>query len=316
MNTLRITAAALLAAGLCHGADPPIEKVTVKPRVVSRYDWSLPPGTPAEQVKAITERHKELNKAFWKKLKAIPNKDEEAQEKLFEAEYPAPEDPAGLLIELARQHPKDPAAFDALLWVIKNTRRDRDRTGAPYDRAWDMLTRDYARHPRIGEFCRALTHEDTHLPSAAFVRQVYEKHPEPAARAQAGLTLAAILRRQGAFSGRFKKLKPEELPQWVEGWGKEVSDFLLKADGEKLSKEGEAILERLVADKELAGVNYERREKTRNVGEVAETILFELRHLQPGKPAPDIVGEDIDGKPMRLSDFRGKVVLLDFWGDW
>jgi peroxiredoxin len=38
--------------------------------------------------------------------------------------------------------------------------------------------------------------------------------------------------------------------------------------------------------------------------------------LQPGKIAPDIVGEDIDGKPMKLSDFRGKVVLLDFWGFW
>ena len=35
-----------------------------------------------------------------------------------------------------------------------------------------------------------------------------------------------------------------------------------------------------------------------------------------GKPAPEIEGEDIDGKPMKLSDFRGKVVLLDFWGHW
>ncbi|MDZ4774014.1 MAG: hypothetical protein SGI72_12865 [Planctomycetota bacterium] len=32
--------------------------------------------------------------------------------------------------------------------------------------------------------------------------------------------------------------------------------------------------------------------------------------------APDIVGEDIDGQPIRLSDYRGKVVMLDFWGHW
>lgn len=37
---------------------------------------------------------------------------------------------------------------------------------------------------------------------------------------------------------------------------------------------------------------------------------------KPGKPAPEITGEDIDGKPMKLSDFRGQVVLLDFWGNW
>jgi hypothetical protein len=35
-----------------------------------------------------------------------------------------------------------------------------------------------------------------------------------------------------------------------------------------------------------------------------------------GKPAPEITGEDIDGKPLKLSDYRGKVVVLDFWGNW
>ena len=34
------------------------------------------------------------------------------------------------------------------------------------------------------------------------------------------------------------------------------------------------------------------------------------------RPAPEIIGKDLDGKPMKLSDFRGKVVMLDFWGDW
>ena len=35
-----------------------------------------------------------------------------------------------------------------------------------------------------------------------------------------------------------------------------------------------------------------------------------------GLPAPEIVGEDLDGVPFRLSDYRGKVVVLDFWGHW
>ena len=52
------------------------------------------------------------------------------------------------------------------------------------------------------------------------------------------------------------------------------------------------------------------------LGKLAGRKLFEMRYLQPGKVAPDIVGEDIDGKPMKLSDFRGKVILLDFWGFW
>jgi len=50
--------------------------------------------------------------------------------------------------------------------------------------------------------------------------------------------------------------------------------------------------------------------------ELAKRELFDLEHLQVGKPAPDIVGKDLDGVEFRLSDYRGKVVLLDFWGHW
>ena len=43
---------------------------------------------------------------------------------------------------------------------------------------------------------------------------------------------------------------------------------------------------------------------------------FEKERLQIGMEVPDIEGEDLDGVPFKLSDYRGKVVLLDFWGDW
>jgi hypothetical protein len=44
--------------------------------------------------------------------------------------------------------------------------------------------------------------------------------------------------------------------------------------------------------------------------------LLNIDHLAPGKEAPDIIGVDLDGKSLRLSDYRGKVVLLDFWASW
>ena len=35
-----------------------------------------------------------------------------------------------------------------------------------------------------------------------------------------------------------------------------------------------------------------------------------------GMVAPDIQGVDLSGTPFALSDYKGKVILVDFWGDW
>ncbi len=54
----------------------------------------------------------------------------------------------------------------------------------------------------------------------------------------------------------------------------------------------------------------------RAIGKICGGELFALENLAVGKVAPDIEGEDMDGVSFKLSDYRGKVVMLDFWGDW
>ncbi len=49
------------------------------------------------------------------------------------------------------------------------------------------------------------------------------------------------------------------------------------------------------------------------VGDKAKAELFQIHRLAVGKEAPEIEGEDQDGERFKLSDYRGKVVLLDFW---
>jgi hypothetical protein len=109
---------------------------------------------------------------------------------------------------------------------------------------------------------------------------------------------AAALRRI-AEKNTHKDVKGNALLQL--GW------VLKQSDG----KQALEVLERVQS--EYGDVLYSGK---RTVGEQAAAEIFEVVNLAVGKVAPDIVGEDLHGAPMKLSDFRGKVVFLDFWGDW
>ena len=41
-----------------------------------------------------------------------------------------------------------------------------------------------------------------------------------------------------------------------------------------------------------------------------------VKAVKDRNPAPDFTLKDADGKVVRLSDYKGKVVLLDFWATW
>ena len=56
------------------------------------------------------------------------------------------------------------------------------------------------------------------------------------------------------------------------------------------------------------------------VAVVAFLVIYlqrgELKQIKLGAPAPDFRLVSIDGREVSLSDFKGKVVLLNFWATW
>ncbi|GAB4154368.1 MAG: hypothetical protein Fur0037_23020 [Planctomycetota bacterium] len=125
----------------------------------------------------------------------------------------------------------------------------------------------------------------------------------------------AILCRSMIYGGpddavRFlRKAKDESPHHEVQGWARyALAKSLLRASSE--SEEAEKLLEDLSA--RFDDVKSYRGTLAR----AAKADLFEYRNLRVGKVAPEIEGKDADGAVFKLSDYRGKVIFLDFWGYW
>jgi peroxiredoxin len=56
--------------------------------------------------------------------------------------------------------------------------------------------------------------------------------------------------------------------------------------------------------------------KSTELGRQLKMSMDALRLTSVGAQAPDFIQNDVNGKPVSLSSFRGKYVLLDFWASW
>ncbi len=68
----------------------------------------------------------------------------------------------------------------------------------------------------------------------------------------------------------------------------------------------------------LVSVYHDTPLRDTTYGVMAEAMLnaHDLSELAIGQKAPEIIGTDVDGNEMKLSDYLGKVLVIDFWGDW
>ena len=72
----------------------------------------------------------------------------------------------------------------------------------------------------------------------------------------------------------------------------------------------EEIVEMIVG--ELESLKEEYPDQT----ELLDKEIFKVSNLTIGREAPNIKGVDTDEVEFELKDYRGKVVVIDFWGDW
>ncbi len=107
--------------------------------------------------------------------------------------------------------------------------------------------------------------------------------------------------------------QPALLDQYVHERHKAATaQFVKEADPAALERQAEELLERVVTEFDDVPHWYDKRP----LGAIAQGELTALRHLKVGMIAPEIVGRDHQNKLFSLAEYRGKVVVLIFSGNW
>lgn len=187
----------------------------------------------------------------------------------------------------AKANPKADDAPQALSYIMQlPLRGGKDN---PKTAALAILNKEHVKNPAIAKHLRSIL-QSGDKEAAKFARSVFEENPDKTARAHAA---KALMKSREQVVQLAERLKDEDLRERFE-----------KARGKNAVAE---ILEQAkTAEKEIAEYRSKLQGELKGV----------FPDLSVGAAAPEIVSRTLEGKEVKLSDLKGKVVVLDIWATW
>lgn len=272
-------------------------------------------ATPAKQYQALVKEYEEASRAFRKATTDEERKAAVENMDMFPRRF----------LDLAEKYPTDPVALEALTqavrvlnsvdsltqtaWEMNKAAFPAGSTDHSAGKAIALLLRDHIGSDKLGLVCERMRY-GIRREYETFLRQVLKASPHKDVRGLASLSLAEFLDSHLLKLDLLKE-RPELAKRYASLLGREYFEELQRKGHANLAREIETLIEQAATKYGDVKMPYGG-----TVGEQAEAKLFEIRHLAVGKEASEIEGNDQDGKQFKLSDYRGKVVLLYFWSEY
>ena len=215
-------------------------------------------------------------------------------------------------LSLAEAHPEAPEAPEALAWIhVGGLGSYSAKTDAECDASFDLMARRYLDRDAILPVCRIAGSNAGRAHAEAFLRAAVERSPNLKVRALSCFSLGRYQQELARLARILDDpIRGQALQDRI---GPERVERLRSLKQDELKREAETLYLRTIkefADLQPMGKDFPP------LGEQAEGALYRVRNLEIGCIVPELEAEDVDGKPLKLSDFRGKVVVISFWATW
>ncbi|WP_422929216.1 TlpA family protein disulfide reductase [Singulisphaera sp. PoT] len=241
-----------------------------------------------------------------------PGTNEAEQKKALDRFYETAADLGRRAMVIVKRRPDAPDAVEALIWARKvGAEGNAEFAGVVYD----FVAENYLDSEAIPPFFRLAWVDAVKSPQVeTCLRAAVERSKNAKVRALCCFSLGRCYQELASTARDLNDPVRRVIREGIlDRFGMVVIRRLRSLNPEKLTREAEACFDRTIkefGDQRPLGSFFPP------LGEQAEGMLFLLHHLGIGCTAPEIEGEDIDGKPMKLSDYRGKVVMVSFWATW
>ena len=259
-------------------------------------------ASPQEQFSALAESFEKQMTEFQEGFAEL--KTDEERERHWMENMPEPEAVAGKMIALAKAHQSE-VGFQVVEWVLSNRVEGEHR-----ETAMEMLKEHHLGNEEVGSLLYGMAY-DVDPTATAILESIAANGKSEKLRGVAHFALAKHLLGRCEMARYVAAASEEELEGMKGYFGEAGLASLKNLDAVQVTARAESLLDKVST--EFASVPAQRGG---TLGDAAKRDLFEIRNLAIGKAAPEIEGEDIDGVTFKLSDYRGKVIFLDFWGDW
>lgn len=245
---------------------------------LAAQDKAKPDDKPPEPP-ALQKQFGELQKEFNAAMrkKLDAAKDDAEREAVFENVTSVGAPFAEKAVKLAQENLKDPAALGPLTFALIVGRSEK---------AADLVIASFQDHKDMPAVCLDLAANAPVNPAVeSLLKKLSEKAADRKVKGAALFATATILLSQSDSALDLKKSAAliTQAEKNVTAVIKEYAD--VDGPGEKL-------------------------------GESAKQLLVQIQKFAVGRTAPEVVSRDLDGKEVKLSAQKGKVVVLDIWATW